>query len=186
MTLIHRIYNAVVRRFRHMRFLLAARKNSINNLGRVRGGNVLVLCYGNIYRSPFVANRLASLLDESKWTIRSAGFYNKTDRPCADDFIILSKKLGVDLSKHRSRQVSEVDLQWADLIVIMDVKNRELLRNFGATAEMKAIWIGAWLTKSRVEVIDPYGKSAGEVEQITQRLSMAADTLAAQLARLNF
>jgi low molecular weight protein-tyrosine phosphatase len=174
-----------MRRIRHARFLLLARMESTSNLAQTRGRNVLVLCYGNIYRSPFVAAKLSSRLDNTDWKIRSAGFYNKVNRPCADEYIELARQFGVDLASHLSCRLNAEDIQWADLIVIMDAKNRDLLRDFGMGAEEKAIWIAAWLPGFRADVSDPFGKSAGQIAAIATRLFQAADGLAVRLEKIS-
>lgn len=146
-------------------------------------GNILVLCYGNIYRSPFVAEKISAVLDPSRWTIRSAGFYHKSGRPCTDDYVILAREFGISLEHHRSRQVSADDLEWADLIVIMDRKNWDLLREFGGTALEKAVWIGTFLDSGLAEVPDPYNRSDADVKSIVGRLERAATALVERLQK---
>ena len=165
--------------------MLKARSESISNLNQVSGSNILVLCYGNIYRSPFVAAKLDRLLEKSEWDIRSAGFYKQDDRPCADDFIALSSGLGVDLANHRSCHVSKTDLNWADLIVIMDCNNRDLLCEMGDSVQNKIIWIAAWVEGCRADVRDPYGMPDDQVTVIASRLFRAADTLVDRLKKFS-
>ncbi|MBK9253798.1 MAG: hypothetical protein IPM70_18765 [Proteobacteria bacterium] len=100
---------------------------------------VLVVCHGNIYRSPFVAE----LLRRSPWRwkqIRICGFHPR-GRPsiprapsgmCAD--------FGVSLQNHRSSVVSAADLQWADIIILMDRYNWVRLARLGADLQS---WSGS-------------------------------------------
>ena len=62
MEILSRVGRALARRVTYGRFFLFARRNSHANLRGLSGRNILVLCYGNIYRSPFVGKLLADLL----------------------------------------------------------------------------------------------------------------------------
>lgn len=185
MTLLGRIHNAVMRRFRYLHYLVRARRDSERNLQALSGRNVLVLCYGNIFRSPFVAARLGERLEGDEWRIRSAGFHEREGRSCDPDFVQMADRYGVDLSLHRSTRVTRGDIGWADVIVIMDGRNRLLLEQFGAEVETKAVWVAAWLGGFRADVEDPYGLPHDQVVQVTARLIRSADQLAARLMRVS-
>lgn len=142
---------------------------------------MLVLCYGNIYRSPFVEARLSSLLEDSEWAVRSAGFYDRENRQCADEFVSLAGLRGVDIKSHRSCRVRQEDIAWADVIVIMDCHNRDLLLALDSASRTKIVWIAAWQPGLRADVRDPFGRPQDKVNVITSRLFQAADSLAREL-----
>ena len=181
MALFGRLSRALARRVAYARFFFSARRDSYRNLRLLSGGNVLVLCYGNIYRSPFVARQLTNLLPGSEWHIRSAGFHDKEGRSCDEEFVALAAERGVDLRTHGSRKVAEADLGWADLIVIMDGKNRLMLDEMSTTVGRKVVWIGAWLAGLRPDVIDPYGQTLEKQRLIVERLDQATRNLAERL-----
>jgi protein-tyrosine-phosphatase len=143
-----------------------------------REARILVVCHGNIYRSPLVATRLRELLGAQR-VIVSAGFHPKGDRPSPEGHVAMSAAHGVDLSKHRSRVVDGGDLANADLIVLMDRRNWVNLRRAGAD-EKKYVWLGA-LMAGDVEIPDPYGLDAPAAERIVMRLVAATDALASRL-----
>jgi protein-tyrosine phosphatase len=144
---------------------------------------LLVLCYGNIYRSPFVTACLGACLGTSAggFEIRSAGFHPIPGRPSPRDFVALSRHYGVDLESHRSRIVVPADLEWADSIVIMDRYNWERLRPFGAAVQDKIIWLGVFAVAGPVEIEDPYALPLPRVRAIVEQMQVAADGLAHQL-----
>jgi protein-tyrosine phosphatase len=144
---------------------------------------VLVLCYGNIYRSPFVEAVLKARLQavSSPTELRSAGFHPRTGRATPGDFAVLSRSYQLDLTRHRSALVDSTMLDWADLVVVMDRHNWEALAGFGPQAQAKAVWLGAFLEDGPVEIADPYGRSAAEAGAIAQRLYAAACVLAERL-----
>src|SRR5690348_1897243 len=117
--MIARLYKALRRRLRAKRALAAARDAS---LARVQAGGIkriLVVCYGNIYRSPFAGVSLRQLLP-AQIEVRSSGFHRKAGRPSPERHVIMSRARNIDLSAHRSSKVTPEDLQWADIIVLMD------------------------------------------------------------------
>lgn len=180
-----RVGRAIARRFRYARYFLTARKTSLANLDRLQGCRVLVLCYGNIYRSPFVGQRLRDLLSDSGWEIRTAGFHHKEGRSCEKSFVARAAKLGTDLGSHRSRLVTEGDMAWADLIVIMDGQNRLLLHDMSKEVGRKVVWLGTLLQDARPDVTDPYGLDDELVDGTVARLVQCTDSLVDELRRVS-
>ena len=185
MDILSRVWRALIRRVTYGRYFLFARRDSHANLRGLSGRNILVLCYGNIYRSPFVERLLADLLSSSEWSVRSAGFHDREGRPCREDFIALAANFGVDLTSHLSRRVTKDDLGWADLIVIMDGKNCLMLHEMSATASKRVAWISAWTGGFRSDVVDPYEMSPSAVEDIVKRLIQSTDALVRELIKLS-
>jgi len=181
LSLPRRIWKALCRRLRHARILLTARSGSRRNLQQRRGGNLLVLCYGNIYRSPFVANQLRRQLPAGQFAVRSAGFHHRVDRSCASDYIPLAAEFGASLAEHRSRRVVAEDLQWADLIVIMDRKNWDALQDLGVPVANKTVWISSALDGAWPEIADPYGMDEAGVRRILGQLQRSSEALARAL-----
>lgn len=101
-------------------------------LARLRRGqlprSILVLCYGNICRSPYAAERLRSSLRASLGSIRvlSAGFH-KFGRPPPTTALAVASELGLDLAAHRSRLVDPALLE-ADLVIVMSKGQATMLR----------------------------------------------------------
>ena len=94
---------------------------------------VLVVCHGNICRSPYAASVLDRELTRSaKGPIRveSSGFVG-WGRPCPPMAVEVAAARGVDLSKYRSNRLTPPGVSVADLIVVMDkVQARALRRLF--------------------------------------------------------
>lgn len=136
------------------------------------------MCYGNIYRSPFVATRLGQAFsDQTGIEIRSAGFHPVPNRPSPPEFVQLAKGFGLELAPHRSRLVVPADLEWAEGIVIMDRYNWERLRPFGAAIQAKVLWLGAFAGNGPVEIQDPYGQPPARVQLIVKQMQVATDGL---------
>jgi protein-tyrosine-phosphatase len=136
---------------------------------------VLVLCHGNICRSPYVAARLSEASPGRE--IRSAGFYPEPNRQTPDDVQEVARRRGVDLAAHRSHVVSEADLSWADAIIVMDHRNYASLAEAGRPHLDKVLWLGA-LDGQGIEIDDPYGTSDTEIDAVLARLDACARIMA--------
>lgn len=158
---------ALSRRMRAYVALAAARHCTRRRLkaGQIR--RVLVVCYGNIYRSAFVAKCLRDALSEDV-QVRDAGFHTKAGRPVPERHLKMSDRWGVSLAKHRSKVVSPEDLDWADTIILMDRHNWDSLRAMDA-ARSKLVWLGG-LTAGPVEIKDPYNLDDKAAARIVQRM----------------
>lgn len=157
---------ARIRARRHAQALLAARP--------VR--RVLVICYGNIYRSPFVAAQLRAATGTSL-EVRSAGFHAREGRASEPGFIEIARGFGIDLSAHRSRLVRGDDLQWADLVLIMDGHNYRLMHHHYPDSLAKTIWLGAVSRKTPILIEDPYKSPPEHQQQIATQLDTASKAL---------
>ena len=158
-----------------------ARRTSRVRVRALRPRRVLVLCYGNIYRSPFVSEALRSGALPHGLVVRSAGFHPKPERQTPAAFVAIAAEHGVMLDAHRSRVIDRELVEWAEAIVIMDRHNWDALRAFGAAAVAKAVWLGAFLDAGSVEITDPYGTDAAVMRPIAARLHAATSGLRSAL-----
>ena len=176
-----RKFQTLLLRVRANRALARARESTQAALAAApRNAKVLVVCHGNIYRSPLVATRLRELMGPSR-VIAQGGFHAKGDRPSPAPHVAMSATLGVDLRSHRSRVLESADYS-ADLIVLMDRRNWVNLKRSGAD-ERKFVWLGALAQGEggEVEIPDPYGLDAAAAEAIVKRLLVASEALAGRL-----
>lgn len=173
--LILRALSAVRWRWRCQRAVDSARRDTLANLSAGAFQRVLVVCYGNIYRSPFVAARLRQCCGEGV-QVRSCGFHRQQDRSSPKRHVAMSATRGVDLATHRSTVIGPDDVNWADLIVLMDRHNWQALRLMGAPADRLA-WLGA-LDDGPVEIPDPYNLDELAAGEVLARLDACAVRLA--------
>ena len=91
--------------------------------------NVLVVCHGNICRSPYAAYRLRELFARAghACTIESAGFIGP-DRPSPGNAIATAASRGIDLKPHRSQLLSKQLIDAAQLIIVMEARQADALR----------------------------------------------------------
>lgn len=81
---------------------------------------ILLLCSGNMCRSPFAAAWLRARLAQAgvEADVTSAGTLTE-DRPAPSELVAVGQRMAVDLSSHRSARFSSGDLTSADLVVGM-------------------------------------------------------------------
>ena len=108
---------------------------------RPRPANILVLCNGNIFRSPFAAAVLRRAVGSSGIRVESAGLMGP-GRPSPPDALLAAAERGIDLSTHRSRPVTSELLRAADLIVVMDPVQRRVVREQFGRPSRDIVFLG--------------------------------------------
>lgn len=147
--------------------------------------NILVVCHGNIYRSPFAAKVIHHHSDVSV-DVRSGGFVNP-GHVAAKKMRLAAKEWGYDLSLHRSKLVTIKDLQWADITLYMDDGNyRRLLSLAGSDLhEMTLTPLGEYAVPPVKTIKDPAFTKAGsdEFRSIVDTLENAARNFANSITK---
>ena len=96
--------------------------------------DILVICSGNICRSPFAEGYLRLLLSQRKRQhvrVQSAGTLGIAGSRASSDSMALAREAGFDLSEHRSRAVTFDAVDEAGIILGMgEAHRRELARPF--------------------------------------------------------
>lgn len=123
--------------------------------------NILVICLGNICRSPMAEGLLLKHFSEglkiSNWKVDSCGTSNYHKGELADPRMILTaKKHGIDLP-HRSRQLKIEDFDEFDYLMVMDEKNYEDVVSICPSKKEKVDLISNLSENYRGQMIpDPY------------------------------
>lgn len=141
---------------------------------------VLVLCYGNICRSPVVEALLKNATNDIE--VISAGFHAKSQRTSPSVWsAVVEHVAGVKLDGHRSRVVDDALIAWADLIIVMDSANWRTLERTHPAAISKAVLLGVAAHGSQqVEIADPYTLDETGMRPIAAMLRQCVDNLARQ------
>lgn len=121
---------------------------------------ILVLCIGNLCRSPFAERLLKKRLQEKKFKayVFSRGTMAERGLSPHSDAIEAAKRWGVDLKDHRSQPVDLIDINTSDLILTMDSITAEMLNDLYELNDI-AIPLGRFYPGKQVlDIDDPYGK----------------------------
>ena len=87
---------------------------------------MLVVCHGNICRSPFGAALLSRALGSAGVLVASAGFASPGRAVPAEGRIAAARR-GVDLSEHRSQLLTPVLVAEAEVILVMDARQQRMV-----------------------------------------------------------
>jgi protein-tyrosine phosphatase len=148
---------------------------------------ILMVCLGNICRSPLAEGILASKLDPTKFEVDSAGTAGYHVGELADRrSIITAKQHGIDITYQRSRKFVKQDFQVFDFIFAMDQSNYENILRLAETSEDRAkihLILNQISPNSNSEVPDPYYGGDQGFENVYQMLDEACSIFAAELSR---
>ncbi|GAA3577432.1 low molecular weight protein-tyrosine-phosphatase [Snuella lapsa] len=146
---------------------------------------ILMVCLGNICRSPLAEGILRSKLPYNKFTIDSAGTANyHTGNPPDKRSVAIAKKYGLDISNLRGRQFSALDFERFDIIYVMDESNYNnvisLAKNQEDIDKVKMILNEIYPNQS-YSVPDPYYGGNDGFENVYKMLDEACSIIAEAL-----
>lgn len=116
--------------------------------------NILVICTGNICRSPMGEALLKQAFPERK--VCSAGIQGLTGEPADAMAIEVMNEIGVSMDSHIAQKITPELLKQADLILTMTKSQIKRLEQQHPFTRGKTFLIGHWINK---EVPDPYKQS---------------------------
>lgn len=145
---------------------------------------ILMVCLGNICRSPLAEGILKSKLPKHSFIIDSAGTSNYHIGELPDKRSIqVAKKYGIDITDQRGRQFKVSDFDEFDLIYVMDISNYQnvisLARNNYDKNKVKLILNE--LDNDLKNVPDPYYGGDSGFENVFQLLNHACDRISQKL-----
>ena len=138
--------------------------------------SVLVMCYGNMCRSPF-AGTLLSRLAANK-VVTSAGTYPKAGRKSPEEAVEAATPFGIDLTSHRSHVATEKELKLIDLIIVFDRKNWLAIRSMCPEVMQRVAYLGAADPNEPLEVPDPFELGIEEFHECYGRVQRLVERLA--------
>lgn len=141
-------------------------------------GSILIVCTGNICRSPIAERMLRHALPEKK--VDSAGVRALVGHIADDSAIKVSEQNQLLLDSHRAQQFDRSMGQRYDLILVMEKHHIEQITLIAPEARGKTMLIGHWLNK--VEIPDPYRKSMESFEYVYRLLDKACNSWVRKLS----
>lgn len=142
--------------------------------------NILVICIGNICRSPIAEGLLKAALPEN--TVRSAGIGALIGHP-ADPFSIqLMQEQGIDISAHRAQSLTSSMVSEADIILVMDLEQKRFVEQKYSTSKGKVFRLGEF---GKYDIPDPYREDLAVFRQIYSQIAKGVDALIERIAYIN-
>ncbi|HEY0311587.1 MAG TPA: ATP-grasp domain-containing protein [Allosphingosinicella sp.] len=139
--------------------------------------SLVVLCHGNICRSPFAAALLEAKRAGLDLRIVSRGTIPLEGRTSPREGAEAAGAFGVDLDPHRSAWLRVEEAEAADAVLVFDAVNVEELKRLGARANVLRLadLIG------RPAIADPYGRGADAFAACYRDIEQAIDRLVERL-----
>ncbi|QQM26905.1 low molecular weight protein-tyrosine-phosphatase [Elizabethkingia sp. M8] len=145
---------------------------------------ILMVCLGNICRSPLAEGILKSKLPDN-YIVDSAGTITMHEGEHPDKRSVKVAALhNIDISKQRSRPIQPKDLEYFDRIYCMDRNNLKdvsaMAKNEGQRQKISLI-LDVLHDNNNTEVPDPYWGNQQDFEDVFQSLNKACDIIKSQL-----
>lgn len=121
---------------------------------------VLLVCTGNICRSPLAAALMHRVLEErgvAGIEVDSAGTGAWDGAPVSEGAYLVALERGLDLSGHRARLLTREVVEQADLILTMARHHRARVDELGGEGHVFVLGEYAGRAGDEVEVSDPFG-----------------------------
>jgi protein-tyrosine phosphatase len=134
--------------------------------------SLLVLCTGNICRSPYAEAKLKALYPNKQ--VQSAGTGALVGEGADAVGIELAAERGIDLTQHIARQVDRRMVNTSDLIIVMDDSHLKRLFEKYPEARGKTFKLGKWLHDKNIG--DPYQKSREFFSIVFDEIDKAAES----------
>ena len=145
---------------------------------------VLMVCLGNICRSPLAEGILQAKLPKN-YIVDSAGTASYHVGTAPDKrSVVTAKKFGVDISQQKCRQISTSDFETFDHIYVMDTSNYKnvvaIAPNEEAKRKVKVI-LNELHPNKNLEVPDPYYGDLQGFEHVYKLLDEVCEVIAAKI-----
>lgn len=145
---------------------------------------ILMVCLGNICRSPLAEGIMRSKLSKD-YIIDSAGTGAWHEGQLPDKrSITTAKKRGLDITNQRARQFKVSDFDTFDYIYVMDNSNYKNVIALAPTEEAKSkvkLILNEIFPNENVDVPDPYYGGDDGFENVFDMLDQACEAIARKL-----
>lgn len=133
---------------------------------------ILFVCTGNSCRSPMAAGFLREML-KGRGGIRidSCGTIFSSFSGPTPQAIKIMESYGIDISPHKAKSLSKDLIDEADLILVMEKKHRERVRELNPEAKDKTFLLKEFAPdKENLEIRDPIGLSDEVYKEVAEEI----------------
>lgn len=152
--------------------------SDLSGIGINMFDSILVVCTGNICRSPIGERMLQSILPNKK--ISSAGVQALENHPADKSARYIASQHNLSLEGHQGRQFNSSMASHYDLILAMDKSHIEEISRVCPQARGKTMLFGHWIGQK--EIPDPYRKSEEAFASVYNLIEIASQSWAEKLS----
>ncbi len=139
--------------------------------------NILLLCTGNLCRSPMAEGLMRQLLPAHE--LFSAGICAPGGAPADPIAVELMRQFGIDIGEHRARPLASWMMHEADLVLTMDGQQRRFVRQRYPAAAARVERLGE---AGGIDIPDPYQRGPDAFLRSLQLIRQAIDRRLPELA----
>ncbi len=134
---------------------------------------ILIVCVGNICRSPTAEVMLRDRLRGKDMRVESAGLAALVGQPIDPTAESVLARHGLSAKDHVARQLSPSMLSEADMVLAMDNRHISAIQALAPQARGKTFLLGRW--QSDQPIPDPYGRDVTVFERTFGMIEDAVD-----------
>jgi protein-tyrosine-phosphatase len=148
--------------------------------------NILFICSGNVSRS-YLAEMLlrheAAKRGLSDVSVSSAGLFAFPGNRADPHMAAYLKDKGIGSGPHEARQVTKREIDWADLILVMEKQQQEMIGEMWPEAERKVELLGKYSADGSIadDIVDPFGRSSYHYRVSQAQITRAIESLVNKL-----
>ena len=141
---------------------------------------ILVVCKGNICRSPLAEAYLRTRLQEQGYavSVRSAGLETSLGKPAHPLTKHIGEQYGFSMEAHKTQPLLKEFVEEADLILVMEFSHLRRLLKVYPEAEEKIFLLGQSKGNAPpLEITDPYNGTLQDFQHCFQKIKESCDHL---------
>lgn len=147
--------------------------------GPLAPGRILVVCVGNVCRSPMAQCLLRDRLAGRGVEVGSAGLAALVGQPVDPLAESVLADHGLSAASHVARQVDAPMIAAADLVLVMEKAHIGAVHAQVPAASGKTFLLGKWL--GAVDIPDPFRLKRAQFEHVYRMIELAVDSWCARM-----
>jgi protein-tyrosine-phosphatase len=147
-----------------------------------RATRILIVCHGNIIRSPFAARLVAQAVGErGRVSIGSAGLGAVAGSRAHPRALVAATAQNIDLSQHAAVPITQEAAATSDVIFVMDLPQLAEIRQRFPEARAKTFLLASLAPNTPLEVRDPVHGDAPLFRACYDHIARAVDPISSAL-----
>ena len=112
-------------------------------------------------------------------SVSSAGVFAFQSSPPDPKIVEFLMELGISAGLHEARQITQADVEWADIIFVMEKEHRMRIENMWPSASEKMELLGRCVSADFEvdDIMDPFGRSAYHYRSAQAQITLAIKNL---------
>ncbi len=145
--------------------------------------SILVICKGNICRSPLAEAYLKAQVKKHGLTtvIQSAGLETSLGKPAHHFAQVVGTQSGLLIGNHATQPLHKEQIERADMILVMEWPQRKRVIKLYPAARRKVFLLRQFYDQSVREVADPYSGTLEDFQTCFTMIRQACDVLVAKM-----